>query len=375
MSSTSLRASTSPCRTCASAAATSPASTPANARGGNIRATTGTKLKLANVDVTGGDAFVGGGVYVELDRANLDLEGPVRVQRRDRRWRQSRRSGNCQGRRSSETTFQLSDVISSTETAPTGGGRSTASGGGLKLIDSIVQGSSVETTGAGNAAFGAGVYSGGAADDTWLDDSREHRQRRRRQHRRARRRHLLLGRHGPDRQQHLLRQPGGRSRRQRRHRRGDLRRPAQVEVKHVTFDSNQGSDEGDTLQRPAATWTSVRLDHRRRHRPVSGASVASSGLNVSESIDANCDFDRTDVVGGDPGLGSIADNGGPTPTIAIAPTSDAKNLRAEGQVQAGDEEPRPARLQAAEGPGLRLRRVRARGEQSVPVDRVRRLWR
>ncbi len=106
-------------------------------------------------------------------------------------------------------------------------------------------------------------------------------------------------------------------------------------VKHVTFDSNDGSDEGDALHAASVLnlFGSIIDDG---DDPCSGGSVESTGFNVIEEIDPgdDCNLVGQDFQGADPGLGTFADNGGPTETIAIEPTSDAKNIVPKGKCKA-----------------------------------------
>ena len=104
-----------------------------------------------------------------------------------------------------------------------------------------------------------------------------------------------------------------------------------VDILHTTFDSNQASEEGDTLQSDNGTLRLFGSIIDDATDPCVGNTVTSTGFNVSESIDDQCQFLGSDVEGGDPGLDVFGDNGGPTQTISIQPTSDAKNLVPKGK--------------------------------------------
>ena len=97
-----------------------------------------------------------------------------------------------------------------------------------------------------------------------------------------------------------------------------------IDIEHTMFDSNQASEEGDTLQSDNGALRLFGSIIDDATDPCVGDTVTSTGFNVSESIDAQCQFLGSDVEGGDPGLDVFGDNGGPTQTISIQPTSDAK---------------------------------------------------
>ena len=284
----------------------------------------GSKLTLDNVDVTSGDASSGGAIFadqagarVRISRGLLDSNDALTV------------GGTISLRTGtkatiSRSTLQLSEVTSAAQNAA--GGIIHNAGDGLKVFDSALQGSSADTAGAGNAAFGAAIYSsaplvikrsvlrgntasaatdntaenGGAlylnGDTTLIVNSTFFDNR--------------AGGPGDNDGQ------GG----------AIFSSSVEVDVKHSTFDSNDASAEGDVFRALGGTLTVFGSIFDDGTDPCSGDSVVSSGFNVSESIDANCNFAGSDIVGGDPGLGVFADNGGPTETIAIQPTSDAKNL-------------------------------------------------
>lgn len=293
-----------------------------DARGGNIRANGG-KVILDQTRVASGDALAGGGLYVASANGRAKVSRSL-FESNDATGNGGSMSLQGGGKgRIERTTFQLSEVASSTANAE--GGIIFSTGSGLKIFDSVLQGSSAETTGAGNFPRGAALYSnapltmkrstvrgnttsaatdgvaeqggglfisGGTAlivNSTFFDNR--------------------AGEPGGD------DGIGG----------AIYAGTSQVDVKHVTFDSNQGSDEGDTLRASGGNLRLFGSIIDDAPDPCAGTSVASTGFNVSESIDTNCSFIGSDVPGGDPGLGSLADNGGFTDTIAIVSTSDAKN--------------------------------------------------
>jgi CSLREA domain-containing protein len=319
----------------------------ANARGGNMRATTGARLKLANVDVTGGDAFVGGGVYASSTAHVSISKGLFESNQATGAGGSLGLSGDAEGT-VKRTTFQLSDVSSSTATSE--GGVIYNVGDGLKLLDSVLQGSSVETSGGGNAALGGAMYSSseltirgstirGNGVSAETDNVAEHGGG-----------IYFAGGESLIVNSTFFGNSAGDA--------GDndgvggaiYGGPGAVKVKHVTFDSNQGTDEGDTVHGSAGIIDLFGSVIDDATDPCTGV-VSSGGFNVSESIDAGCSFEQTDVVGGDPGLGSIGENGGPTPTIAIAPTSDAKNLVPKGKCKKATKNRDQRGFKRPKGPG------------------------
>jgi CSLREA domain-containing protein len=299
----------------------------ANGRGGNLRVTDA-KLTLANVEVAGGDAFVGGAVHannsarINISKALFDSNDATGVG--GSLSLQSGAKGTVK-----RTTFQLSDVTNATGTGE--GGAILSAGGGLKLFDSTVQSSGVDTSGVAHSALGAAIYSvapleirrstiRGNTTSADTDNTSEHGGGVYVSGDEA----LIVNSTFFD---NRAGGPGDND--------GDggaiYNSAGQVEVKHVTFDSNIGTDEGDTLSSVSGNLNLFGSIIDDAPDPCSGGTVLSDGFNVSESIDANCNFVGSDVPGGDPGLGSFADNGGFTETIAIAPTSDAKNLVPKSQ--------------------------------------------
>jgi hypothetical protein len=96
-------------------------------------------------------------------------------------------------------------------------------------------------------------------------------------------------------------------------------------VKHVTFDSNSATGDGQTIVQTGGDidlFGSI-IEDAGDHCE---GSVASTGFNVANGADLDCGFISSDVEDGDPDLTVFGDNGGFTETIPIAGTSDAKNL-------------------------------------------------
>ena len=303
-----------------------------DAYGGNIRVVGG-KLRLDNVDVGSGDAVLGGAIYATSDGARVNISKGL-LDSNDA----TVKGGTLALQSGAEatikrTTMQLSGATSPTDNAE--GGIIFHAGDSLKILDSMLQGSSAETSGAGNAALGAGIYSSGdltirgstirgntaSADQ---DNTAEHGGG-------------VYVNAGDDilivNSTFFDNRAGGP---------GDndgiggavFAGTGQVDVKHSTFDSNIGSDEGDTFSTSSGSVSLFGSIIDDATDPCAGGGYTSAGFNVSESIDAGCNFVGSDVPGGDPGLAGITDNGGPTDTIALTPTSDAKNLVPKGKCKA-----------------------------------------
>lgn len=290
------------------------------ARGGDLRVAGG-KLKVTKSEVSSGDALVGGLIHAQdtskLTVSNSFLETGDATAAGGAISLQSSAKGTIK-----KTTLQQMDVASSTQSAR--GGVIVNEGGGLKVLSSILQGSSVETTGAGNSASGGAVYSvapltvrqsliRGNTATAAQDNVTEHGGG------------LYLGNDATVVNTTFFDDRAGTG--------GDndgiggaiYVSSGTVEVSHVTIDSGLGTASGDAI---GTTGGSVSLFGSLiddSDDVCSGAAVTSAGYNVTEEEDAQCAFNGTDADGVVTGLGSLADNGGFSETIAFAPTSTAKD--------------------------------------------------
>lgn len=292
----------------------------AAARGGDLRVAGG-KLKVTKSDVSSADALVGGLVHAQdtskLTISNSFLESGDATAAGGAVALQSSAKGTIK-----KTTLQQMDVVSVTQSAR--GGVINNEGDGLKVISSIIQGSSVDTSGAGNSASGAGVYSAspltvrgslirGNTASAATDNVTEHGGG------------LYLSADATVVNTTFFDNRAGSG--------GDndgiggaiYVGAGDVDVQHVTIDSNSGSSVGDAIGTTGGSVSLFGSIVDNSDDVCSGGAVTSAGYNVTEEADAQCVFNGTDADGVITGLASLADNGGFSETIAFAPNSTAKD--------------------------------------------------
>ena len=275
-------------------------------RGGNVRATNG-KLTLTNAKLSSGDAFLGGALYTGgTAKATV---------------KKTQFSGNNAG----------------AATTDSGGGAIAHDGTKtLKIVSTAVQGSSVDTTGAGHDASGGGIYADGPMK---IDRS-------------------LISGNGTSADEDNTAEHGGGI----YHDSGDLtivnstifnnnaggpgdndgdggaifNDDGDATVDNVTFDVNEATDDGDQID---ALGGSLTLSYSiiAGEAPVdacAGTAVSSGGFNVADLDDPDCDYSNSDFAAADStDLGDLGDNGGPTETISIAPTSVAEDFVPTGKCE------------------------------------------
>jgi CSLREA domain-containing protein len=292
------------------------------ARGGNVRAQAGSKLTIRNSEIAGGDAYIGGGVYGEdssrITISNSHFEVNDATGSGGSLALQETAKGTV-----NRTTLQQSDVTSSAESVR--GGIIAAAGDKLTVVDSILQGSSATASGAAHAAFGAGIW---ATTDLVVKRS------------------LIQG-NGTSADEDNVGEHGGGIFLQggeltvvnstffnnRAGEGGDndgsggaiFVAAGSAEVSHTTLDANNATSIGDAFGGTSGSLLFRQSVVEDSEDPCSGTPIFSGGYNVTEDDDVDCDFIGSDAPDAVTGLGSVSDNGGPTLTIPISPTSVAKN--------------------------------------------------
>jgi hypothetical protein len=121
-----------------------------------------------------------------------------------------------------------------------------------------------------------------------------------------------------------------------------------VSLVHVTIANNTAAQGNgifvDPVDSAGVTVRSTIVANGSSGANCAGFPILSSGTNLEFPGDS-CDFDGPgDVVGADPRLGPLANNGGPTPTHALLPGSAAIDTASNANCPATDQrgEPRPA---------------------------------
>lgn len=292
-----------------------------DARGGNVRVTDG-RLTMLDVDVAGGEAHIGGGVFaagegrIDLSNTLFDVNdatgagGALALQDTAR--------GTVK-----RSLFQLNGVDSSVESVE--GGAIAHAGNKLTVTDSTLQGSSATATGAAHAAFGGIIWANGnlvlnrsllQGSSTSADEDN-------------------VGEHGGA----LFVQDGeveitnSTIFNTRAGEGGDndgsggavFVADGAVEVSHTTIDATEGTSTGDAFGATGGTLVFRQSLIEDAEDPCAGTPIFSGGYNVTEDDDAGCDFVGTDAPDVVTALGVVSDNGGPTDTIPIATNSVAKN--------------------------------------------------
>jgi CSLREA domain-containing protein len=292
------------------------------ARGGNIRVVGG-KVAIRNSDVSGGDAYIGGGVSGEQN-ARINISRSL-FETNDATGSGGALALSDDARATvKRTTLQQSQVESSTESIE--GGIISAAGDKLTVLDSTLQGSGVSASGAAHAAFGGGIWANSdvvvkrsliQGIDTRAEEDN-------------------VGEHGGG----IFLQGGNL----------DVVNSTffntsagfgldndgsggavfvaggAAELSHVTIDATDATSVGDAFGGTSGSLLVRQSVVEDAPDPCSGTPVFSGGFNVTEDDDADCDFIGSDAPNVVTGLGSVSDNGGPTLTIPISPTSLAKNF-------------------------------------------------
>ncbi len=294
-------------------------------RGGNARVRGGS-LTISKSEVSSSDAVVGGGVYAD-GGAKLKLKSSV-LDSTD-----ATVAGGAVGVQSNATaTLQkvtASNVDATSTTESVRGGVIASDGGDVRVIESTLQASSANSTGNSDSASGGAIYSNGDllvsrsliqgnTADAEDDNAAEH----------------GGGIHAAGGDASIVNTTiynneaggagandglGG----------GLYVGAADVIVEHTTFDANDGSASGDAIGQSGGSVGLFGSLIDDSPDPCFGT-VSSLGFNLSEESDAqnDCGFVGSDEVDTPAGtVGSTpAENGGPTETIAILPTSPARDL-------------------------------------------------
>ncbi len=293
-------------------------------RGGDARVTGG-RLAIKNSVVNSSDAYVGGGVYASGNSGKLSLSN---VEMGSTEAVVGGAIGVQSGATATITRTTVSNVGVDSATESTRGAILSNDGGELvKVIESTFQGSTASAAGVGHAASGGAIYSNGdllvlrsliQGNNTTAaqDNTAEH----------GGALYLASGDVSIVNSTIFNNQAGGP---------GDndglgggiYSSIANVDVDLSTFDSNSGTSAGDAVATVAGSTELLGSLIDDSPDPCFGDDVASDGYNVSEDDDAggDCGFIASDVRDVSTGTGSVADNGGPTLTIAINSASPARD--------------------------------------------------
>lgn len=114
---------------------------------------------------------------------------------------------------------------------------------------------------------------------------------------------------------------------------GSIYNAGTLTAQHTTFDAGVGPAAGDHLftSGTSSIGRSI-ISGDNSDDPCGGAVATSLGFNVGEFDDPSCGYGPQDDPEGFIGFaGNLADNGGPTQTVALGPASDAVDFVPKGQ--------------------------------------------